>query len=68
MSEVEQLRDEVRGLRHEVRELLRVMTPLAINRGSRQEQAKKAGVSRQTIWARERKVRAQIRADGMIPL
>lgn len=68
MSEVEQLREEVRGLRSDVKQLVELLVPIAVNGGTQSERARRAGVSRQTLWRRQQKARARILAAGRIPL
>lgn len=44
-----------------------VIDALMVRRVSRTEQAASAGVSRGTLWRRERKLRDQVRANGRLP-
>lgn len=51
---------EVRTLRAEFAELRAIMAPLACRQLSRAAQAKKAGVSRSTIYRREKRAGAKL--------
>lgn len=51
---------ELRALRAEQAELLRIVAPLVTRKLSRAAQAKRAGCSVRTLQLRERKARAQI--------
>lgn len=58
-SQTELLR-EVRAMRAEFAQLREIIAPLAVRKLSRTQQAKKAKVSRSTLWRREQKAKAAL--------
>lgn len=56
---MEEILKEIRALRNELRQFRDLIIPLAIRQRSRSQQARKLGVSRSTLWRRERKARAR---------
>lgn len=49
-----------------VLDLCSAVAALAVRKDSRKQQARKAGVSRSTLWRRERAMRARLRVEGQI--
>jgi hypothetical protein len=58
--------DSLRRIEVRVGNVERTVLPLITRAVSRKEQARKAGVHPSTIWRREKRQRARLRAEGAI--
>lgn len=51
---------EIRAMRSEFAQLRELVAPLAVRQRSREQQAKKAGVHRSTLYRREQRAKARL--------